>query len=152
MESATATRIPQKFRKLVKSTPDIQNVPPLWSDVNGCFEFEDPNKANLLNERFASCRQPCNSHCVDSPPPIDTGDFPEPITHAEVLNALKHVLVPGKACGPFLFSSDLLSYSGSEIIVPLVMLFNTCFFSGVFPSCWKTSYVTPIPEGSLDGT
>ncbi|GAV04948.1 hypothetical protein RvY_15147 [Ramazzottius varieornatus] len=152
MQAVASTRNIQKFWKLSKSTADIQNVPPLWNDGNGSFEFEDPVKANLLDKWFASCQQPCSSHCVGPPMPTSPSDFPDPITHTDILSALKHVLVPGKACGPFPFSFDLLSHCGSEIVAPLIMLFNTCLFSGIFPGCWKTSYVTPIPKGSLNST
>ena len=62
------------------------------------------------------------------------------------------MLVPGKASGPFLLSFDLLAHCGFEIVVPLIMLFNTCLFSGVFPAGWKSSYVTAIPKSSVDST
>ena len=62
------------------------------------------------------------------------------------------MLVPGKASGPFLLSFDLLAQCGTEIVVPLIMLFNTCLFSSVFPAGWKLSYVTAIPKSSVNST
>ena len=99
-----------------------------------------------------SCQQPCVTHCTVFSALADSGTFPEPITQQEISRALKQVLTPGKAGGPFLLSFDLLARCGCEIIPPLIMLFNSCLFSGVFPARWKDSYVTAIPKGSVDST
>ena len=152
MQAATSTRDSRKFWRLVKSSADVQSVPPLWNDQSSAFEFEDSAKADLLNDWFVSCQQPCATHCTVLPALGDSGIFPEPITGPEISRALKQVLTPGKASGPFLLSFDLLTHCGSEIISPLIMLFNYCLFSSVFPACWKASYVTAIPKGSVDST
>ena len=152
MQAATSTRNQKKFWRLVKSSADVQSVPPLWNDQSSAFEFTDSAKANLLNDWFVSCQQPCATHCDVVSALSGSGSFPEPITEQEINRALKQVLTPGKASGPFVLSFDLLARCGSEIIPPLIMLFNTCLFSSVFPACWKASYVTAIPKGSVDST
>ena len=152
MQAATSTRDPKKFWKLVKSTADVQSVPPLWNGQKAAFEFDDRAKSNMLNSWFVSCQQESPLPATSSFPVNHLNVFPEPVTGEEIVAAIKQVLVPGKASGPFLLSPDLLSHCGSSIFQPLIILFNTCIFTGVFPDCWKTSYVTAIPKGSLDAT
>ena len=150
MQAATATRNPKKFWKLVKATADVQSVPPLWSENDNAFVFEDGKKADLLNTWFVSCPQSKSQMDTSL---LDRSNFPpEPVSEQKVRAAFRQVLVPGKASGPFLLSSDLLRHCSPSIIAPLVMLFNSCLFTGCFPDCWKTSYVTAIPKGSLDST
>ena len=50
MQAATSTRDPKKFRRLVKSSADVQSVPPLWNDQSSASEFSDSAKADLLND------------------------------------------------------------------------------------------------------
>ena len=152
MKAATSTRDSKKFWRLVKSSTDVQSIPPLWNEQAKASEFSDSGKANLLNSWFVSCQQQCNTHCTTPSALEHSGTFPEPISQSEIVRALKQVLVPGKASGPFLLSFDLLAHCGFEIVVPLIMLFNTCLFSGVFPAGWKSSYVTAIPKSSVDST
>ena len=152
MQAATSTRDPKKFWKLVKSTADVQSVPPLWNGQKAAFEFDDRAKSNMLNSWFVSCQQESPLPATPSFSVNHLNVFPEPVTGEEIVAAIKQVLVPGKASGPFLLSPDLLSHCGSSIFQPLIILFNTCIFTGVFPDCWKTSYVTAIPKGSLDAT
>ena len=99
-----------------------------------------------------STQQQCASHCTVLLPEDASGNFPDPISQQENSRALQQVLSPGKASGPFVLWFDLLARCGSGIIAPLIMLFNTCLFSGVFPAGWKISYVTAIPKGSVDST
>ena len=64
MQAATATRDPEKFWKLVKTTADVQSVSLLWSEQEDAFVFDDSKKADLLNTWFVSCQQNCQ--------PVDT--------------------------------------------------------------------------------
>ena len=150
MQAATATRDQKKFWKLVKATADVQSVPPLWCDNSDAFVFEDDKKADLLNTWFVSCQQ--SNTQMDTSLLDHSDSLPEPVSEQEVRAAIRQVLVPGKASGPFLLSTDLLRHCGSSVISPLIMLFNSCLLAGSFPDCWKTSYVTAIPKGSLDST
>ena len=151
MQAATATRDPKKFWRIVKKAVDVQSVPPLWNIASGVFECDDINKANLLNRWFVSCQQLCDSHCATSERG-GGGCLPEPISQSEIYAALKRVVVPGKASGPFLLSTELLLRCGTAVINALICLFNSSLFCSEYPGCWKVSYVTAIPKGSLDKT
>ncbi|GAU95357.1 hypothetical protein RvY_06987 [Ramazzottius varieornatus] len=87
-----------------------------------------------------------------SPNNFPQNSIPEPISQSEISRALEKVLVPGKANGPSLLSTELLLRCGSSLVNPLVRLFNSCFLRSIFPRSWKVSYVTAIPKGSIDTT
>ncbi len=149
MDVATSTRDPQKFWKFIKSTVDVQSVPPLR--VNDSLIFSDKEKADALNRFFADCQQDCSSHCHVNSAAAVPPNHPEAITDSEILRAL-HGINPRKSSGPFQLTYTLLQMCGDSILPALVILFNACLSSGVFPDAWKGSSISPIPRGSGDKT
>ena len=53
---------------------------------------------------------------------------------------------PSKAGHPSDLPVRLIRESANELASPLCHLYNACIDEGVFPSCWKTATVVPIPK------
>ena len=118
------------------------SIPPLKNNI-GELMTEDADKASLLNESFHACFvrddgstfSPVTKHPPDMPLIV--------ISEADVAQAIKK-------------SKDKLSFTpesiplyfikriATSIIKPLTFLFNTSIRTGLIPTQWKHSFITPI--------
>ena len=139
---------PKKYWKtiktLIKDSNTATTIPPLKLDNND-FAFSDEEKANALNNFFASISTINNTNTVLPPfipkSPNIMEDFE--ITEQEVIDILRNLDVK-KATGPDAISHYLLKYSANTICKPLCKLFNKSLSNSYFPSEWKSANVIPL--------
>ncbi|CAB0020737.1 unnamed protein product, partial [Nesidiocoris tenuis] len=99
--------------------------------------------ANLFAEHFSSVFVP-PTHFTPNYPSLDLLSFGTfTIAQADVLRELKS-LKPEGGMGPDGVPPMLLQACASVLAPPLTDLFNGSLSSGLFPSVWKCSFVTPV--------
>ena len=106
---------------------------------------------NSINNRFQNVaitsdhQSPCNFVVPD----FSVGSVPFVFTEIPVSVVLSHLqsLNPRKSTGPDGLSARFLKEVSTEIAPALTDLFNISLSSGVFPSEWKRSHITPIQKG-----
>ena len=125
----------------IKIHPNIAEL--LCSD--GSTVCSDAEKATIFNEYFSSVFTVEDTttiptvHSVCSPPVIDSID----ITPEVVLNKITN-LQSGKSSGPDGWPVQIIKSMGEVISVPLSIIFNKSFNSGILPEDWKCAHITPI--------
>ena len=87
---------------------------------------------------------PMIKHDVISPVDDCPSDFL--ISESEVFTYLVNIDC-SKASGPDGISGLMLSHTATAITPLITTLFNISISSGIFPECWKTSNVSPVPKG-----
>lgn len=65
------------------------------------------------------------------------------ITKKELKEAIDK-LNKGKACGEDLIMNEMLKASFVTLEKPLLILFNTCLSTGIYPDAWCTGHIVPI--------
>ena len=101
-------------------------------------------KAELINQQFVSVFQPKRLTDVLPSPPEDTPRLDTVSCSVEdVFSCLAHTR-PKVATGPDDISSMMLRSTAHIIAPPLTCIFNQSLQQGVFPTCWKSSNITPI--------
>lgn len=139
---------PKQFWKVCKSLNSIKSTIPtlVHNDVTA---HSNVQKAEMLNTFFATCFN-------KSQPPVESTDFristPPDVLPSELLCSedeifdLLSLLDVNKSNGPDGISARMLKYTASSITPAVTMLFNLSLKLGRVPSCWKRSYVVPIPK------
>ena len=102
--------------------------------------------ANLLNTLFL----PVNADI----PPLNTHEQPaflpepEPLPLIEPYQVCKKLLNlnPYKACGPDSMPPCPLKTFAYELAGPISDIFNRSLSTGIVPSIWKASHISPIPK------
>ena len=102
--------------------------------------------ANLLNTFFLSVNADI--------PPLNTHELPaflpepEPLPLIEPYQVCKKLLNlnPYKACGPDNMPPRLLKTFVFELVGPISDIFNRSLSTGIVPSLWKASNISPIPK------
>ena len=137
------------IRHFVKSNTSSSTIPPLITEENGHRQIHvtDDEKADCLTTYFTS---------ISTVPDV-TPDLPVfqlktneklesfEISELEVYDVLSSLNV-NKASGPNFISYRLLKSVARAVSKPLTTLFNRLLKDGIFPECWKFSYVIPIPK------
>lgn len=120
-------------------------IPPLFDTENSTVQYNDFDKAELLNNYFCSIANLNDGNI--SPPPFCQRTEAEltniTICKQEVLDILK-ILKLGKASGLDGVSHHLLKYTAETVCTPLKQLFNLSLSLGTFPEQWKTALVLPL--------
>ena len=145
-------RSPKQFWSLYHSlTPNRQRIPSTLND--GYVTIESATcKANLLASHVSSCfsQSSHNSNCrCSSSTPCESGLSSVTCTSDEVHNHLC-TLKTKAASGPDDLSSHMLQNTASAITSTLTKLFNRSLSTGVVPSEWKLSNITPVFKGKGD--
>ena len=135
-------RTPKQFWSSYHSMlANRQRLPPLLT--NGATVAESSSaKANLLNSHFVSSF---------STAPVDAASFScttcelssVRCTSEDVLGLIRS-LKTNSASGPDNISSQMLKGAAPSICGHLADLFNRSLSSGVIPTDWKTSNITPV--------
>jgi len=132
-------------------SPNRRRIPQILN--NGTDSVESSvSKANLFVSHFSSCftrPPPSVSHDPPSPPANEAG-LSSVSCSPEDLHKLLSTLRIKTASGPDGLSSHMLCNTATAIASSLSNLFNLSFSSGVVPSEWKLSNVTPVYKGSGD--
>lgn len=103
--------------------------------------------SNEVSELFANVFE--EAYVLDDGSPFDCNLSPEfdlssvPITIEKLHYELLHV-DPKKSAGPDEIPPSFLKEYASSLAEPLHYLFSKSISSGIFPVCWKTSWIKPI--------
>ncbi|XP_055328906.1 uncharacterized protein LOC129581717, partial [Paramacrobiotus metropolitanus] len=141
----------KKFWRFVKSAVDRPNMP-LLKRPNGVYAADDLEKAECLNEQYASVFGQCPVHCMSA------ACVTENVTEASLFASdsdiwdVLRAINCNKSSGPYDLSSNLLKACGASLIHPLEILFNNCLKKCMFPKLWKTFFVTPVVKQAADQT
>ena len=136
------------IRHFVKNNKSASCIPPLCSTLsNGDnqWHFNDQDKANCLNDYFASI--PTVNDAETQLPPFtkltDNSLSQIICTELEIENIIE-VLNPNKASGDDGISHKMLKNVSKTVSKPLCILMNRSFHDGIFPDIWKLANVIPI--------
>ena len=136
------------IRHFVKNNKSTSCIPPLCSTLsNGDnqWHFNDQDKANCLNDYFASIST-VNDAETQLPPftKLTDNSLSQIIcTELEIENIIE-VLNPNKASGDDGISHKMLKSVSKTVSKPLCILMNRSFHEGIFPDIWKLANVIPI--------
>ena len=124
------------------------SIPPLNS--NGNIISDDKQKAELLNDFFASCwnslEQPLTEETYRN---FHTSPYEEATVSAEQVFHLISSLDTNKANGPDGISVQMLKSTANSISSPLSKLFSLSLAMGKFPKIWKIASVVPVPKSAV---
>ena len=70
------------------------------------------------------------------------------LTEQEVLQGLNRAK-PGKACGPDKVTTNVIKLCKSELVTPMLRLFQCSLDLCKIPEIWKTSEVVPVPKVNI---
>jgi len=134
---------PKDFWPMVhKLNPNHQRIPSVLSHES--LTADTPSeKANLFNKFFSSCFSQESQTSPHSPQNLSTSLSSISCSEDEVHRLLSTYKLK-TASGPDGISSTMLRNTAPAISPSLTSLFNLSLKSGVFPSDWKSSNVTPI--------
>ena len=136
------------IRHFVKSNSSASSIPPLCSTLpngNNQWHFNDLDKANCLNNYFASISTVNDEHTELPPFSKFTDNSLSQIhcTELEIENIIE-VLNPNKASCDDGISHKMLKGVSKSVSKPLCIWMNRSFDEGIFPDIWKLANVIPI--------
>ena len=131
-----------KSVKLLNKNRDT--IPPLQCS-NDTFAASDRDKANMLNDFFATCWNTSQPPLTEDMFCTMLSDIPHECTVSpdEVLYLIKCLNVK-KANGVDGISAYMLKATAESIASPLAKVFSLSLSSGKFPTLWKSARVVPI--------
>ena len=144
----TNTLAGKVIRHFVKSNSSTSPIPPLCSALpngNNQWHFNNLDKANCLNDYFASISTVNDEHTELPSFSKFTDNSLSQIhcTEHEIENIIE-VLNPNKASGDDGISHKMLKGVSKSVSKPLCILLNRSFDEGIFPDTWKLANVIPI--------
>ena len=132
------------FWKYVRENSKTKPMIGSLKDGFGSIITEDTDKANLLNNHFASVFKTDDNMDIPTIVPKTREKLDSfTITEAEVLNSLKE-LKANKAGGLDQIHPKLLIECKELLAKPLSIIFNKSLVTSSVPKSWKKSLVTPI--------
>ena len=109
------------------------------------WHFNDKDKANCLNEYFASISTVNDEHTQLPPFSKLIDNFLSEINCTEhEIESIIEVLNPNKASGDDGTSYKILKGVSESVSKPLCILMNRSFSEGTFPDTWKLANAIPI--------
>jgi hypothetical protein len=136
---------PKSFWKYVRSKTKVKTGVHDLEKEDGSFAHTDEDKAEVLNNFFASVFTKEDISDVPDPEYKASGDFLNDISFSEeeVLKKLVN-LNPSKSPGPDGIHPRVLKEAAEIIAKPLEIIFNKSMKEGVLPSDWKIAHVTAL--------
>ena len=142
---------PKKFWNFV----DIKNVKnrnfPDSVYLNNSIATTGEDMVNLFADHFKDIYNPPNPTVPDSEDSTPYDSFNHTplqiinITELEIRKTLES-LSDKLGMGPDKIPVKFIKAFSEHLIKPLFIIFNHSNFTGVFPTKWKTSFVTPVPK------
>ena len=134
----------------LKARPNIDAI----QRLDGSLASSDQEKAELLNSYFSSVFT--HENLTNIPTLESKDDTPQlddmaisPSMVCSVITKLKSE----KSTGPNGWPIEVIKQCSQQISIPLSIIFNKSFQSGVLPQDWKVAYITPIhKKGSCNVT
>ena len=131
----------KSFYNYINKKLKLKSVIPAILDDTGSICFEDIEKANDFMHVFKEVFT------------VDNGQLPIfPDKNVECdYNAIDlHNANKQSAAGPDGFPGLLWSNLASSLSLPLSIIFNVSFATGMLPSIWKLSYISPIHKKGIN--
>ena len=120
-----------------------KNDPIICEEIN---DFTDEEQANLIAEHFAL---PRNKYSALQPGDVQVPSFLESsilqFSQANVQHALNALNVR-KSVPPGDIPTAILKKCSKELSIPVTNVLNSAIKQGVWPTIFKTEYVTPVPK------
>lgn len=134
---------PKKFFDFVNSKKQSRKYPTFMNYQN-TTSSDQKEIADMFGDFFKSVYDEASSSCISEAPTNTTLDFSNlHFTPIAVLKGLSK-MDASKGPGPDGIPPSFIKNVASAICVPLSHIFSESLASGVFPSLWKISYVSPI--------
>ena len=109
-------------------------------------DLDPVSTVERINNHFADICNQLPALQLQSLPSYLPAESTSPMIYTgQVFKALRE-LKPSKAGHPSDLPVRLIREFANELASPLCHLYNACIDEGVFPSCWKTATVVPIPK------
>lgn len=136
---------PKQFWKIVNQRRGTSGIPRIMSYGS---ERSDNSlrSANLFASFFKSVFTNDTVPIPEGPSGNELCDVT--LTADELVTELRRLNI-NKGAGPDNIPNLFLKSMADELANPLLKIFNQSLSSGVFPSAWKTAYVTPIFKSGL---
>ena len=140
--------VPYKVRTILSPRAIRGSIPPLCSALqsgDNQWHFNDQDKANCLNDYFASIST-VNDENTQLPPftKLTDNSLSQIICTEQEIEKTIEVLNPNKASGDDGISHKMLRGVSKSVSKPLCILMNRSFEEGIFPDIWKIANVIPI--------
>ena len=133
--------ITKKFWSSVKSVTKSSRIPDKMY-LNDCIRTEPEEIANLFNKHFFDQFSDKSSYDID----IDfTNDafYDFSFDKLTIYNHLKQIN-PNKSQGPDKIGGLVIKNCAISISLPLSILFNISYRTGIIPAEWKTANIVPV--------
>jgi len=137
---------PKKFYQSVKSKCKTNREIPILK-VNGKEVIDDKEKANCLNDAFASVYQKWDNSVSSLPwtfPPLEHDEQSEIYFSVTTIVKLLKNLQSSKSPGHDGISAKLLKLAPYEFANYLLIIYRLSFAAGKLPNDWKIARIKPI--------
>jgi len=135
------------LKHLVQNNKNSETIPPLINktNLNETIYFSDDEKANFLNDFFASISTVDDTNATLPPVNLLTDNSLNDIslTEQEIIDTIQ-ILNVNKAVGEDLISHKVLKNICHSISKPLCILYNKSLHTSIFPNIWKSAIVMPL--------
>jgi hypothetical protein len=145
--SSTISTNPRKFWAFVNVCHNYSRIPDVISHDNRIAVGSD--RSELFIKFFSECfvaRDLTSENLINDnslPPAVNSTLSDLQTSPHEVFEFLCRI-TPHRSMGPDGISPIFLRNCASSLCIPLSIIFNRCFFLGIFPSQWKCANVIPI--------
>ena len=112
-------------------------------------EIEDSNKAECLNEFFATVGYNLAEQIPNTEPMYNNPKAYPPVFYFHEITAFELVIFirdmkSSNSCGTDGLTMKLVKLAGPSIVEPLLHIINRSITSGIFPNIWKVGCITPL--------
>ncbi len=135
---------PKQFWRYVRNKMNTTNAIPQLEKSDGDLTLNDKEKANTMNNFFASVFTPE----VGEPPELHTRNYDTPLSDVNIdkkdVTIRLSKIDPNKSPGPDGQHPRVYKELANVIDQPLCQIFRKSLQQGIVPSDWKNAQVTPI--------
>ena len=125
----------------LKARPNIDAI----QRLDGSLASSDQEKAELLNSYFSSVFTHENLTKIPTlESKDDTAQLDDMAISPSMVCSVITKLKSEKSTGPDGWPIEVIKQCSQQISIPLSIIFNKSFQSGVLPQDWKVAYITPI--------
>ena len=136
---------PKEFYSYVNNKTTVRSEIAVLKNRNGELAILPHEKADMLNNYFASVFTKEDTYNIPEPEPqvVQSSLSTIIVTEQMVRDRLKEQK-PGKSAGPDGIHSRVVVETQEQLVRPLTMIFNKSLKEGVVPNSWKEAEVVPI--------
>ena len=136
---------PKSFYKFAKFKSKSAVIPSLM-EFNNVTASNISDICDLFADYFESvyCRQSSDDNIPTNLVTTNAVDIGSVVISCEMVSNFLLKINTRKSCGPDFVPPVFLKNCAAALSVPLTSLFNKSLSSGIFPNCWKVSFITAI--------